>query len=129
TYPLLTTTFIDREIALLRRRGMRLTVTALRRPGGPLSPEQRDLATDVTYVLPVALGLLLRSHLGFLVRRPLTYLGTLAHLVTRPHRTLRSRMKTVLHFGEGVYVAHLLRHGPGPAPQHLHAHFVDRAAT
>src|SRR5690606_9762724 len=30
---------------------------------------------------------------------------------------------------EGVHVAHLLRHGPGPAPQHLHAHFVDRAAT
>ncbi|HSK97431.1 MAG TPA: hypothetical protein VK891_12505, partial [Euzebyales bacterium] len=127
TYPLLTTTFIDREIELLRSQGVEITVTALRRPHGRLSPEQDKLAADVAYVLPVAVTALLRSHLHFMVRRPIAYWSTLAGLVTRPHRTLRSRLRTVLHFGEGVVVAHLLRSGRPPA--HLHAHFVDRATT
>jgi glycosyltransferase involved in cell wall biosynthesis len=35
-------------------------------------------------------------------------------------------LKTVLHFGLGVYAAHHLRHH---APCHLHAHFVDRATV
>ena len=126
TYPLLTTTFIDREIELLRRHGLALTVTALRRPHGPLSPAQRDMVGAVRYVLPVGVLALLRSHVSFMVGRPLVYWGTLGRLVTRPHRTLRSRFKTVLHFGEGVHVAHLLRSGDHG---HLHAHFVDRATT
>ncbi len=33
---------------------------------------------------------------------------------------------TLIHFVEGVYAAYMLRHTPG---QHLHAHFIDRAAT
>lgn len=126
TYPLLTTTFIDREIELLRRHGLDVVVTALRRPHGPLSPDQRALVGDVRYVLPVTVPALLRSHLSFMARRPITYWSTLARLVTRPHRTWRSRCKTVLHFGEGVHVAYLLRSGPQCG--HLHAHFVDRAA-
>lgn len=127
TYPLLTTTFIDREIDLLRRHGLDITVTALRRPHGPLSPDQRDMVEDVRYILPVSATALLRSHVSWLVRRPIVYWRTLARLVTRPHPTLRSRLKTVLHFGEGVHVAHLLRSDPRCA--HLHAHFVDRATT
>ena len=127
TYPLLTTTFIDREIELLRRQGLDITVTALRRPHGPLSAAQQQMVSDVRYVLPVAVAALLRSHASFMVRRPVAFWGTLARLVSRPHPTLRSRFKTVLHFGEGVHVAHLLR--SGARPRHLHAHFVDRAAT
>lgn len=126
TYPLLTTTFIDREIALLRRLGMSVDVTALRRPHGPLSSDQQALVAGVRYVLPVAVARLARSHLSFIIRRPGTFWRTLVHLVTRPHRDLRSRIRTVLHFGEGVHVADLLRHG---GYRHLHAHFVDRAAT
>jgi glycosyltransferase involved in cell wall biosynthesis len=127
TYPLLTTTFIDREIQLLRSNGLDVTVTALRRPHGPLSPEQQDMARDVHYVLPVTVPALLRSHLSFIARRTIVYWRTLAHLVTRPHRNLRSRCRTLLHFGEGVHVAHLLRSDRRYG--HLHAHFVDRAAT
>ena len=127
TDPLLATTFIDREIRALRRRGVQLTIVALRRPGGALSADQHDLADGVRYVLPVAAAALLRSHLSFVATRPVAYCGVLLWLLTRPHRTLRSRLRTLLHFGEGVHVAHLLRDDPRPG--HLHAHFVDRAAT
>ena len=126
TYPLLTTTFIDREIRLLRRLGLRVDVTALRRPHGPLSDDQQSLVDNVRYVLPVTPWDLLRGQLGMLLRRPVAFWHTLLHLVTRPHADARSRVMTVLHFGEGVQVASML-HGRGY--QHIHAHFVDRAAT
>ena len=35
-------------------------------------------------------------------------------------------MKTLAHFGTGVYAAYAIRHNPG---NHVHAHFVDRATT
>jgi glycosyltransferase involved in cell wall biosynthesis len=126
TYPLLTTTFIDREIRILRQMGLDIDITALRRPHGRLSADQQGMVPHVRYVLPVRLSDLVRSHLSVLIRRPAAFLGTLAHLVTRPHASLYSRMKTVLHFGEGVHVASMLR---GGGYRHIHAHFVDRAAT
>lgn len=128
TYPLLTTTFIDREIRVLRQRGADVRVVAVRRPtpDTPLGAEQRDLARGVTYLIPVAWARLVAGHARFLLRRPRTYLAVLLYLVTRPHPDGRARLKTFLHFGEGVYVAHLLR---GRDVRELHAHFADRAAT
>lgn len=128
TYPLLTTTFIDREIQFLRRWGVDLQIVAMRRPDAdtPLSADQRALQQGVIYLLPLDwLGLLL-SHLYFIVAGPRRYLQTLGYLLSRQHPTLRARFKTLLHFGEGVYAAFLLR---GQGFQELHAHFVDRAAT
>ncbi len=125
-YPLLTTTFIDREIDLLRRLGIVVDVVALRRPHGSLSPDQQRLVDHVEYVLPVSASHLARSHLAFMLGRPVTFWRTLLHLLSRPHPTLRSRLKTMLHFGEGVHVAYLLRPG---RHDHIHAHFVDRATT
>jgi glycosyltransferase involved in cell wall biosynthesis len=126
TYPLLTTTFIDREIMLLQQHGVTVDVLSIRRSSRKLSPEQRALQEDVTYLLPVSPPLLLIAHLYFVVRRPLNYLGIFFFLLTRSHPTPKSRLKTVLHFGEGVYAAYLLRE---KAYDQLHAHFVDRATT
>jgi glycosyltransferase involved in cell wall biosynthesis len=128
TYPLLTTTFIDREITALRRWGVDVQVLAMRRPpsGMPLSNTQRDLQEGVSYLLPVAWNPLLTGHAYYALRRPLRYAATLADLLTCPHPDLRSRIKTLLHFGEGVYAAYLLR---GRHVRELHAHFLDRAAT
>lgn len=128
TYPLLTTTFIDREIRELRRLGIQIRVLAVRRPPSdtPLSADQLELQSDVTYLLPVSVAALVLAHLAFLVRRPGRYLGALVYLVTRPHPTVRARVRTLLHFGEGVHAAFLVRDDPG---LELHAHFADRAAT
>lgn len=128
TYPLLTTTFIDREIRMLRRWGVDLQVVAMRRPDAdtPLSHEQRELQQGVIYLLPVAWPGLLLSHLYFAATRPRRFFQTLAFLLTRPHPGHTARLKTLLHFGEGVYAAYLLR---GRQFHELHAHFVDRAAT
>ena len=128
TYPLLTTTFIDREIVMLRQWGIDIQVVAIRRPdaGTPLSVTQKQLQQGVIYLLPVNWLDLLLSHLYFIVRRPRRLLQTVSYLLTRPHATHKARLKTLLHCGEGVYAAYLLRERPF---REFHAHFVDRAAT
>ena len=126
TYPLLTTTFIDREIARLREFGVAVTVVSLRRPHGRLSPEQIEANGHVRYVLPVAPLALVLAQLRFGITRPSVYFRTLSYLLTRSHPTVKARLRTILHFGEGVQVADLLRKTPRNNP--IHAHFVDRAA-
>jgi glycosyltransferase involved in cell wall biosynthesis len=123
TYPLQTTTFIDREIEALRRLGVDPHVISIRRPPHALSAREED---GVQYVLPVGIGSLLRSHLGIMISRPRVYFGLLVNLLTRPHETVAARLRTVLHFGVGVHTARLIseRH----PSEHVHAHFVDRAA-
>ena len=125
TYPGLSTTFIDREISGLRRRGVNIQVVSIRRFSGPLSPEQTALQQGVIYLLPVAWLSFLVGHFRFALFRPRSYFGTLLYLITRPHPTIKSRFMTVLHFSEGVYAAHLLRRH---ACDQAHAHFADRAA-
>lgn len=126
TYPLLTTTFIDREIQRLRQLGVTLHVVSIRQPQRPLSPNQVALQKDVQYLLPASLWTLLLAHLWFMGRHPFVYLQTLFYLLTRPFSTFNARLKTCLHFGLGVYAAYQIK---PLAPTQLHAHFVDRAAT
>ena len=77
-------------------------------------------------MLPVRVAALARSNLTELVRHPAAYVGAFASLLAEPHPDLRSRLRTAGHVGLGVHVARLLREG-GPV-DHVHAHFVDRAA-
>jgi glycosyltransferase involved in cell wall biosynthesis len=128
TFPSLTTTFIDREIKQLRQQGVDLQVVSIRHPATTIPPsaEQRELAQGVIYLLPVDWPIFVVGNLYFVVRRPWIYLKTLLYLLTCPHPRLRSRVKTLLHFAEGVYAAYLLR---GLPIDQLHAHFVDRAAV
>lgn len=124
-YPVLTETFIDREVQHLLDTGVDLAIVSIRRPDRNLSPAQEQLSQRVRYLLPPNVPALLWAHITALASRPRTYLGTLAWLLSRPHRG-GPRSRTALHFATGVYVAWVLRRRHGV---HLHAHFVDRAAT
>lgn len=124
SYPVLTETFIDREIQVLIAMGVDLEIVSIRRPGPNLSPSQEELSRRVRYLLPVSVVGLGLAHLSAVLRRPKTYFGTLFWLVTRGGNSARSR--TFLHFVTGVYAAWVLRDRRGV---HVHAHFVDRAAT
>ncbi len=124
-YPVLTETFIDREIRRLLARGVDLEIVSIRRPADDLSPAQRELSQRVRYLMPASVpGVLVALGWG-LLRHPAPFLWTLAWLLSRDHGTA-SRFRTLLHFATGVYAAWQLRHRPGV---HIHAHFVDRAAT
>jgi glycosyltransferase involved in cell wall biosynthesis len=128
TYPLLTTTFIDREVETLQHMGMHIQLLSVRRPPKNVELEQKygQLQKQIIYLLPVDWIRFILAHLYFALLRPLAYFKLISFLFTRPHSTFKLQLKTLLHFAEGVYAAFLLR---GRAWDHVHAHFVDRAAT
>lgn len=121
TYPLVTTTFIEREISALRALGLGVQIISVRRPP-PTHPAARE---EILYLLPPVWLHLLAAHLYFAARRPRAFFGLLWWLLTRPHANFAQRFKTLLHFGEGVYAAFRVRHS---SFEHIHAHFIDRAA-
>ncbi len=124
-YPVLTETFIDREIRRLLARGVDLEIVSIRPPSDDLSPAQEELSQRVRYLLPAPAPRVVLALAWALVRHPATFLWTLAWLLSRDHGSA-SRFRTALHFATGVYAAWQLRHRRGI---HVHAHFVDRAAT
>lgn len=126
TYPLLTTTFIDREIRGLRKSGVHVQVLSIRRPRPPLSADQVKMADGVIYLMPVSWAAFILAHLKYAIRSPITYFGTLFYLLSRPNQSINERLKTGAHFAEGVYAAYKL-HKLGF--NQLHAHFLDRATT
>jgi colanic acid/amylovoran biosynthesis glycosyltransferase len=128
TYPLITTTFIDREIQAVRDHNIEVTVLSIRRPPPEVAqrPEYTTARSTTIYLLPPDWLKFLLAHLYYAAIAPATYWGLLGYLLTRPHPSARARLKTALHFAEAVYAAYRLR---GEHCDHLHAHFADRAAT
>lgn len=126
TYPRLTTTFIDREINSLEELGVNIKIFSIRPPSGILSQAQIESMTRIQYLLPVNLVSLVIGHIRFIIAQPKIFFGTLIYLVSCPHPTIKSRIRTFLHFNEGVYAAHQLS---TEQFDHIHAHFMDRAAT
>ena len=53
-YPVLTETFIDREILRLLASGVDLRIVSIRRPSDELSATQRELSERVEYLLPAS---------------------------------------------------------------------------
>lgn len=126
TYPLLTTTFIDREIEALRSSGIDVRVVSVRRPQGPLSEAQRATVDEVTYVLPVSLLPVIRSHIRHVLRAPGSYFGALWALTRGRHSSVSQRFRTLLHFVMAVHITDLVE---ALGPTRVHAHFLDRATT
>jgi glycosyltransferase involved in cell wall biosynthesis len=129
TFPLVTTTFISREVAAIGRLGASVTLLSLRRPSAderPIASESDEPLPPIAYLLPVRRSTLVRVHLVWAIRHPLRYVGTLVWLATRPHPDNRRRFRTLLHFGEGIAATSYFERA---RVQHIHAHFVDRAAT
>ncbi len=128
TYPQLTTTFIDREVRMLRGRGTTVDLVSLRHPPDNLGPDQAALASATTYIRPIRPGLLALRHARFIARRPLRYLTTLLRLAAGSGQSTMQRLRTIGHFVLAVYVTGELVEAHG-APDRIHAHFIDRAAT
>ena len=128
-FPRATDTWIQREIASLRERGVVVETFAVRRPGDEhmVGPEQSAERDRTTYLLDrLRSPRLITSHLGLLVRSPRRYLGTLALM-------WRTRRPGVA--GGGYQVVYFLEAGLLAAGirrrrlTHLHNHFGDSSCT
>lgn len=126
-YPHLTETFVYREVLGLRERGIDVRTYACWSPQREsLSAESVPLAGETTYVFPLDHVRFAASHLKWLVRRPLRYLGTLGLVTLRSGDSPKNRGFALLHFAMAVHLAtDMQRKGI----RHVHAQFSINAAT
>lgn len=128
-YPRATDTWMQREVAALRRQGIEVDFFAARRPGDEhmVGPEQRAERERTTYLVPLLRpGSLLRAHLGLMARSPRRYAQGLA-LQWRTRRPgLPGSLYQLMYFLEAGLLARELR-SRGIA--HLHNHLGDSSAT
>lgn len=126
-FPSLSMTFVYREVAALRSAGFEVQTFSTWKPKlSELSDEAKYLVQDTFYIFPLNWLQFLVSHFKYIVTRPQRYWGTLLFCLTRPHKTLKNRLRTFLHFCQAV---HLARAVEQKGVNHLHAHFALNAAT
>jgi colanic acid/amylovoran biosynthesis glycosyltransferase len=127
SFPLLTETFIYREVLGLKRRGFCVATFAIRKPDkNRLSQEAWHLVDSSHYVFPISWPRFLGAHIYFLCTCPAKYLSTLFFVLTRRGESISNRMRTFLHFGGAVYLAMEMKK---QRVRHIHAHFAVNAAT
>jgi colanic acid/amylovoran biosynthesis glycosyltransferase len=127
SFPLLTETFVYREVLGLEREGFRVATFAIWKPDKKkLSQEARHLVDSSYYVFPISWPKFFKAHFYFLCTRPCKYLGSLFFVLTRKGESAPNRRRTFFHFCEAVYLAMEMKNqGIG----HNHAHFAINAAT
>jgi glycosyltransferase involved in cell wall biosynthesis len=116
-------TFVEREVQEIRRRGSALTIVAIRRP----QPWEKligvaESGERTQYILPLSFRRFCRANLQFLLHESSAYFSTLAYVLTRSHKGVKDRFKSLFFFAQGVLAAAILRR---EQIDHIHAHFVD----
>lgn len=127
-YPAPSHTFIRREVAALRARGLDIVTLSIRRPpaGARATPEDREETLRTSYVLPPRPGAVLGAVGWAFARAPGRALGCLRLALRHRVPGLRAWVYAFIYFVEALIVARWLRRaGAG----HLHNHFANPAAT
>ena len=129
-YPRATDTFIQREVAALRQRGIEVLTCSVRRTGNEhhVGPEQRREAANTFYVLSTARSPwhLLRSHTAALARSPARYFKALWLALRTSAPGAKALLYQLFYFTEAVVLAeHLTRNGV----THLHNHIAAASCT
>ncbi len=129
-YPRATDTFIQREVAALRRLGYTVRTFSVRQTDAAhhVGPEQKQEARNTQAILPRARNplALLRAHLGALARGPGRYLSAFALAMRTPQPGFRGLLYQLFYFAEaGVLAAELRRAGA----THLHNHFGNSSCS
>lgn len=129
-YPMVSHTFIQREIAGLRALGLEVVPFSIRRVGPEqlTGPEERAAEAETTYVLAAAKNplRLLRAHLACLARNPGRYLSALRLALTSGAPGAKALLWQLFYFAEAGVLAEMLR---ARGVTHLHNHFADSSCT
>lgn len=126
-FPSLTETFIYREVLELQRRGYVINVYSLRKPNrNDISREAGGLYDNTRYLLPIAILSLCKCHLKFVLTRPLFYVKALCKMLTGTHKSPRGRIRSLMHFGEGVVLADVMLND---GITHIHSHYASQSTS
>ena len=126
-FPRLSETFVSQEIQALRRRGAWIELFSVKRPGpSDVTAETRSLARETFYLWPSNPWRWLQAHSYFLRVHPRRYFDAAVFQIAHAPRTARGLRRNLLHFFEGVLVAHECRQR---SVSHIHAHFAHGPAS
>jgi glycosyltransferase involved in cell wall biosynthesis len=127
-YPATSHTFISREVAALRKLGLKLDTFSIR-PPTPAEMQDEAIAAEsrsAFTVLRQPAGAIIAAHLATLATDPVGYVRALEHALSHRPPGLRGLALSLAHFAEAIVLAReLQRRRIG----RLHNHFANSAAT
>ncbi len=125
--PVISETFVVREIVALRRLGLSVKVFSLHPPETGVShPEAPSLARETEVLIQPRNPRFWLAHLIFALRFPWRYFHCLYAYVLTPPGPSRSRRRCLSYFMVAPFTAWRLR---AAGIQHLHAHFANAPAS
>jgi colanic acid/amylovoran biosynthesis glycosyltransferase len=127
-YPRATDTFIQREIAALRKLGMHVQTFAVREPAGNLITDEAQAAESAAtrYLLPAGTPELLRAHAAVFFRGPRRYFRSLRLAFTTRAPGVSRTVKQLAYFAEAGMLAEQMRRRK---LDHLHNHFSNSSCS
>ncbi|MDZ7363222.1 MAG: glycosyltransferase family 4 protein [candidate division KSB1 bacterium] len=122
-FPKLSETFVFREVNELRRQGAEVLCFSIHRPmQEPLPPDAEHFLKETTYLWPPHPAQFFAGMLKFATTRPAEFFDALKLFWQRAPRGFSGKKRFVLHFLEGVYLAHLCKQR---GVEYIHAHFAN----
>lgn len=127
-YPRATDTFIQREVAALRGRGVFVQTFSIRKPDVKenVGPEQQAEGARTHYVLPARTAALLKGHARLLLAKPGRYLAALKTALTVRPPGLKALVWQAAYFVEAAVVADRMA---ALDLSHLHNHFSNSSCS
>jgi colanic acid/amylovoran biosynthesis glycosyltransferase len=127
-YPRATDTFIQREVAALRGRGVFVQTFSIRKPEAKenVGPEQQAEGARTHYVLPARFAAILRAHAGLLLAKPRRYLAALKTALTVRPPGVKAMVWQAAYFVEAGVVAD---RAAALKLSHLHNHFSNSSCS
>jgi len=127
-YPRATDTFIQREVATLRRLGHTIETFSIRKPASRevVSPEVQAERERTFYVLPASLPRIFAAHAGLLFKSPGRYVAGLRLAMKIRPPGLKAFARQLAYFAEAGVVAQRVRQ---LNLQHLHNHFSNSSCS
>jgi colanic acid/amylovoran biosynthesis glycosyltransferase len=124
-YPAVSHTFVRREIAALRERGLRVLPFSIRASRRLVSAADLEEASTTIYLRPVSPLGLARCHLAALRYSFTGYFRTLSFALRRGEMSPRATLWQLFYFGEAIV---LWWHARQENVKHLHSHFANSGA-
>lgn len=125
-FPLVTETFILRELVELERQGQPVLLVPMLRETPPVVHEEAGPWIERAFYTPWLSAAIAAANLRTLRRQPAKYLGLLLRLLAGSFRSPAVLARTLAVFPKSVYLAEELR---AQGIQHIHAHFATHPAT
>lgn len=127
-YPALSHTFILREITSLRRQGLSIATSSIRKPEHleKMTDTERQEAQETYYIKETPKLDILGMHLGLFLRNPMAYGRMFKEAFKVWKRNLGHPIKAIGYLAEAGILLHWMRESKC---SHLHVHFANPAST